>query len=206
MSYSNLRKCELCPRRCGVDRTRGERGFCRAGIRPAVYSFGAHHGEEPPLSGSSGSGTVFFTHCTMGCVYCQNFAFSQNSEQGEMSEDELAGIMLGLQKQGCHNINLVSPTQYAPQIAQAVRQGRAKGLTIPIVYNTGGYDMPETVALLEGIVDIYMPDMRYSDDAMALRYSNVSGYVDHNRRSVRAMHRQAGDLVLDGHGIAKKGL
>lgn len=201
-----LRSCSLCPRQCGVDRTKDERGWCGAGALPAVYSVGPHNGEEPPLSGTRGSGTIFFTHCNMHCRYCQNYTFSQLSDDREMSIDELAGQILGLARNGCHNINLVSPTHYVPQIAEALLVAYRSGLSLPIVYNTGGYDSPDIIRNLEGIVDIYMPDMRYSDDAMAVEYSDAPGYVGINRLCVSEMQRQVGDLVLDEEEVAVSGL
>ena len=203
---SLLESCTLCPRKCGVNRSKGEKGFCRAGINPAVYSCSPHHGEEPPLSGTSGSGTIFFTHCNMACSYCQNYNFSQLSDNGEMTVDELSSMMMNLERLGCHNINLVSPTHYASQIAESILQAKGKGLSLPIVYNTGGYDSPDVIGLLEGLIDIYMPDMRYSDNKMAVKYSNAPFYVETNRACVMEMQKQGGDLVLDPFGIAKKGL
>lgn len=201
-----LAKCTVCPRGCGVNRIRGERGYCRAGAEPEVYRYAPHHGEEPCLSGTRGSGTIFFTHCNMMCVYCQNYCFSQLDQGETVSTDELARIMLGLQAAGCHNINLVSPSHYAPQISLAIERARRAGLTLPIVYNTGGYDSVETLRMLEGVVDIYLPDMRYSSGAEALAYSDAADYVERNREAVCEMHRQVGDLVVDEEGIAKRGV
>lgn len=202
----SMDSCEICPRRCRADRAAGKRGFCRAGPDPVVYSHGPHHGEEPPLSGTKGSGTIFFSHCSMKCVYCQNYYFSQLDQGRTVSANRLAEMMLGLEAQGCHNINLVSPTHFVPQILLALESALEKGLTVPLVYNTSGYELPETIRLLDGIVDIYLPDMRYSDDTMAKRYSNADSYVGFDRQSVRIMHGQVGDLVLDGRGIGVKGL
>ncbi|MDD5495566.1 MAG: radical SAM protein [Candidatus Omnitrophica bacterium] len=202
----SLERCSICPRRCGINRIRGERGYCRAGLQPAVYSHSPHHGEEPPLSGTRGSGTIFFTYCNMKCAYCQNYYFSQLGHGVEISIEKLSEIMLGLEKHGCHNINLVSPTHFVPQIVMALEMAVGKGLDIPIVYNSGGYDLPRTLRLLEGIVDIYMPDMRYSDDNTAKKYSDAEDYVKYNRGSVMEMQRQVGDLLLDENGIAEKGL
>lgn len=202
----SLKNCSICPRRCGVDRTKGPTGYCRATSNPAVYSYSPHHGEEPPLSGTRGSGTIFFSHCNMKCTYCQNYYFSQLDNGEEISVEKLAGMMLSLQKRGCHNINLVSPTHFVPQIMMALEVAFDKGLRLPIVYNTGGYDLPETISLLDGIIDIYMPDMRYSDDEMARQYSDAPNYTGYNRESVKEMHRQVGDLIVDEHGIAGRGL
>ncbi len=201
-----LEKCEICPRRCGVNRLEGRAGYCRTGALPKVYSYAPHHGEEPVLSGTRGSGTIFFSHCNMRCVYCQNYYFSQLDEGSEMSIDDLASAMLYLQETGCHNINLVSPTHNAVSIALAIRTAKDKGLKLPIVYNTGGYDLVDTLRLLDGIIDIYMPDMRYSSNDMALKYSDVPDYVGYNRSAVRQMRAQVGDLVIDKDGIARRGL
>jgi len=201
-----LARCAVCPRRCGVDRNRGERGYCRAAAEPEVFRFAPHHGEEPVLSGTEGSGTIFFTHCNMKCVYCQNYFFSQLDEGEPVSVEGLRRIMLELEGAGCHNINLVSPTHYAPQAALAIEGARRHGLTVPIVYNTGGYDSVEMLRMLEGVIDIYLPDMRYGSDGAAKAYSDAPDYVERNREAVVEMHRQVGDLVVDGKGIAKRGL
>jgi putative pyruvate formate lyase activating enzyme len=203
---THLEHCELCPRMCGVNRLAGERGFCKAGPDAVVYSAMAHRGEEPPLSGTGGSGTIFFSSCTMACVYCQNHLFSQTGEGRRVSVDELAGIMLSLQKQGTHNINLVTPTHFLPAIVAALAVARQKGLTVPVVYNTSGYERAEIIRLLDGIVDIYLPDMRYGREEQAVEYSQAPRYPRCNRESVREMHRQAGNLALDGRGIATRGL
>ncbi|MBI5124376.1 MAG: radical SAM protein [Candidatus Omnitrophica bacterium] len=202
----SLKSCYICPRKCGVDRTKSELCYCRASLDPAVYSYSPHHGEEPPLSGSKGSGTIFFSGCNMKCVYCQNYYFSQLDNGERISVEKLADIMLYLQKMRCHNINLVSPTHYVPQIVMALEIALGRGLRLPIVYNTGGYDLVDTIKLLCGIVDIYMPDMRYSDDEMAKIYSDAPQYVKYNRDAVSQMRDQVGDLVLDENGIAKRGL
>ena len=201
-----LRRCAICPRRCGVDRPSGKRGYCRAPLDPVIYSYIQHHGEEPALSGSKGSGTIFFTHCNMKCVYCQNYKFSQLDTGAGVSIEKLASIMLDLQKSGSHNINLVNPTHYAPQIVTALDIAVKDGLNVPIVYNTSGYDSLDTIKMLDGIIDIYLPDMRYSDNSMAKKYSGAPDYVEHNRSCVKEMYRQVGDLALDKDGIAKKGL
>lgn len=189
-----------------MDRLAGKRGYCRAPLNPIVYSYIQHHGEEPALSGSKGSGAIFFTYCNMKCVYCQNYQFSQLDKGDEISIEDLASIMLNLQKSGCHNINLVSPTHYAPQITEALEIAVKDGLNVPIVYNTGGYDSVDTIKILDGIIDIYLPDMRYSDNHMAKKYSDAPDYVEHNRLCIKEMHRQVGDMALDENGIAKKGL
>lgn len=199
--------CMLCMRKCSLDRFKGEKGFCRSGSKVAVYSYSPHHGEEPPLSGMKGSGTVFFTHCNMKCVYCQNYRFSQEEKSYKETEtDELAGIMLELQRLGCHNINFVSPTHYAYRIVEALEIAIKKSLNIPIVYNTGGYDNVELIKLLDGIVDIYLPDMRYAEDKMAKEFSSAPDYAENNRAAIKEMFRQRGVLRTDKYGIAKKGV
>lgn len=202
----SLKNCRICPRRCGADRTRGQTGYCRAGLKPRVYSHSAHHGEEPPLSGTRGSGTIFFSHCNMKCVYCQNYYFSQLDQGEEISVEALAEMMLELEKRRCHNINLVSPTHYIPQIVSALEIAAANGLSVPIVYNTSGYELTDTIKALDGAVDIYLPDMRYADDDKAKIYSDAPGYVERDRQAILEMQRQVGDLVTDEDGIAGKGL
>lgn len=201
-----LKNCSLCPHKCRVDRYFGTDGFCHTGVKPKVSTSMVHHGEEPPISGSMGSGTIFFSNCNMRCVYCQNYQISQESEGEEISIESLAGNMIKLKEKGVHNINLVSPTIWIPQIIKAFSIARKSGLDIPLVYNTGGYDHPGIIKMLEGIVDIYMPDIRYSNDSMALKYSGIKDYVRFNRDSILEMYRQVGDLELDKNGIAKKGL
>ena len=202
----SLKNCDICPRGCKVDRSAGRRGYCRAPYDPVVYSYMAHRGEEPPISGSKGSGTIFFSGCNMKCVYCQNYSFSQLDQGDEISVEKLAGIMFHLQKTGCHNINLVSPTHFVPQIVFALEIAFDKGLNIPIVYNTGGYERLETIKALSGVVDIYMPDMRYSADDMAGKYSGAQDYVEYNRPAIKEMFSQVGDLMVGDDGVAKRGL
>jgi len=201
-----LRNCHLCPRRCGIDRTNGETGKCGATGTVMVSSCNDHHGEEPPISGTRGSGTIFLTNCDLKCVYCQNYPISQMGNGREVSENELARMMLSLQERGCHNINFVTPTHYMPQILSALAAAAEQGLRLPVVYNTSGYELAEVLKLLDGIVDIYMPDMRYASDEMGLKYSNVPGYASHNREAIKEMHRQVGDLEVDEDGIAVRGL
>jgi len=201
-----LEKCVLCPHMCRVNRKAGETGFCNAGLMPSVSSAMAHHGEEPPISGKFGSGTIFFSRCNMRCVYCQNYQISQEPGGIDTNILKLAEIMIELQVKKCHNINLVSPTIWIPQILGAVSMARIKGLNIPLVYNTGGYDNPKIIELLEGIIDIYMPDMRYSDDLSAEKYSGIKNYVRNNRESVAEMYRQVGNLKIGRNGVANKGL
>ncbi len=203
----HMQDCDLCARYCHINRLETPRGaVCRTGERAVVYSCGAHHGEEDPLRGTRGSGTIFFSWCNLRCVFCQNWEISHKGTGHEVGPDELAGMMLALQAQGCHNINLVSPSHVVTQIISAVEIAARRGLHLPLVYNTGGYDSPEALALLDGIIDIYMPDMKYGDSDIARRYSRVRDYVRFNRAAVREMHRQVGDLVLDAQGIAQRGL
>ena len=202
-----LEDCDLCARYCRMNRRETIRGaVCRTGERAVVSSFGPHHGEESPLSGSRGSGTIFFAHCNLRCVYCQNWEISHKGAGEEASAEDIAAAMLALQRQGCHNINFVSPSHVVAQILEAVLIAADKGLRLPLVYNTGGYDSPEALALLDGVIDIYMPDMKYADSEIAHDRSHVRGYWEVNRRAVAEMHRQVGDLVLDDRGIATRGL
>jgi putative pyruvate formate lyase activating enzyme len=204
--YKILDKCVICPHSCKIDRKTGEKGFCGAGFEPVISSSIPHHGEEPPISGSGGSGTIFFSFCNMKCVYCQNYQISQEHEGIKTGIDRLADSMMMLQNLGCHNINFVSPTIWIPQIVKALSAARKKGLTVPTVFNTGGYDNPGIIKMLDGIIDIYMPDMRYSSNYMAEKYSIVKDYVRYNRQSVKEMYRQVGGLKLDSSGTAVKGL
>ncbi len=205
-ALARLEDCHVCPRRCGVNRLEGEVGKCRTGRQALVSSFGPHFGEEAPLVGSSGSGTIFFTYCNLRCCFCQNYTISQLGEGHVVGSEELAEMMLSLQRRSCHNINFVSPTHVVPQILEALEIAVKAGLSVPLVYNSGGYDSLETLNLLDGIVDIYMPDMKYSDEKTAQRFSGVEDYPEINRAAVKEMHRQAGDLQLDDHGVATRGL
>jgi len=205
-TWQILAACTLCPRRCGINRLHNKTGFCKTGTEATVYSYLAHPGEEPPISGTFGSGTIFFSGCTMSCLYCQNFQFSQQHEGKPVSAERLADMMLELQNASCHNINLVTPTHVIPQILKALALAIEKGLHIPLVYNTSGYESPETIKLLKGIIDIYLPDMRYADDTYALQYSNAPHYAENNRESIKEMHRQVGVATYDEAGIIKKGL
>ena len=202
----SLKTCNFCPHLCKVNRLANKKGFCRAGAKPAVYSYMPHHGEEPPISGTKGSGTIFFAHCNMRCVYCQNHNFSQESAGREVSIEELSGIMLELEKKKCHNINLVTPTHYIPQIIDAVQYAKKEGLKVPIVYNTSGYELLEAIKLLNGIVDIYLTDMRYNSNTYAVKYSSAPEYKKHARQALLEMHKQVGDLEIDDSGIGKKGI
>ncbi|MCK4532744.1 radical SAM protein [bacterium] len=201
-----LEKCTLCPRQCKVNRLKGEKGFCRAGKDPVISSFNLHFGEEPPISGIKGSGTIFFTHCNLRCVFCQNYPISQLGNGKEISIEKLSQIMLKLQEDGACNINLVTPTHFVPQIIEAYYLARKKHLQIPLVYNCSGYESIETLKLLEGIVDIYMPDSKYSNNNMALRYSNSFDYWQINKLALKEMFRQVGELKFNKQGIAIRGL
>ena len=206
-AWQHLEDCDLCARYCHVDRFDTVKGaVCRTGERAVVHSHGPHHGEEDPLRGSNGSGTIFFSWCNLRCVYCQNWDISQRGLGREVEPPEIARMMLELQAQGCHNINFVTPSHVVAQIIAAVEIAAKQGLALPLVYNTGGYDSLEALALLDGIIDIYMPDMKYGDAGTAHQYSHVRNYVETNRRAVREMHRQVGDLVVDDNGIAVRGL
>jgi putative pyruvate formate lyase activating enzyme len=201
-----MKDCTLCPRECHVDRTGGGRGYCRTGDLPFVSSWGPHFGEERPLVGRFGSGTIFFGNCNLGCIFCQNYSISHLGEGREISHEELAGIMISLQESGCHNINLVTPTHQVAAIVRSFRIACDMGLRVPMVYNCGGYESVETLKLLEGVIDIYMPDFKYADDAHAARFSGAPDYPDKAKAAIREMHRQVGDLVIDGMGVAKRGL
>jgi len=200
-----MRHCRLCPRRCGADRLSGEEGLCQVADRAKVSSYGPHFGEERVLVGSGGSGTIFFAGCNLNCAYCQNFEISQLTIGATVTAGQLARMMLALQKRGCENINFVSPSHVVPMILEALVEAAAGGLRLPLVYNTGGYDAPETLALLDGVVDIYMPDMKYSEAAVGLRLSGIPDYPEVNRAAVREMHRQVGDLKVE-YGVARRGL
>ncbi len=202
-----LRECNLCGHACLVDRTESVEGsVCGTGERALVHSFGPHHGEEDPLRGWSGSGTIFFSRCNLRCVYCQNWEISQGGGGREVEDEELAEIMLALQARGCHNVNFVSPSHVVAQILSAVLLAAEGGLRIPLVFNTGGYDSPDALALLDGVIDIYMPDMKYGSSERGRRYSRVQDYVEINRAAIKEMHRQVGDLRLSSEGLARRGL
>lgn len=205
-AYLTLTHCTGCAWKCGADRLHGKKGACLTGLRAQVSSYGPHHGEEYPISGWRGSGTIFFTHCNLRCQYCQNYDISQGEDGDEVEPEDLAEIMLELQEMGCHNINLVSPSHVVPQIVAAISLAAMAGLYLPIVFNTGGYDSLETLYLLNGIIDIYMPDMKYNSPIIGQHYSKVRNYPQVNRLAVQEMHRQVGDLYLDKNGIATRGL
>jgi putative pyruvate formate lyase activating enzyme len=201
-----LKNCNLCPRNCKVDRTSGQVGFCRTGDKPFVASWGPHFGEERPLVGRLGSGTIFFSFCNLGCIFCQNWTISHLGEGNEISHERLAKIMLDIQGMGCHNINLVTPTHQMPMILHSIAIASEMGLNIPIVYNCGGYESVESLEILDGVIDIYMPDFKYSDPQMALKYSKAKDYPEKAKAAIKEMHRQVGDLIIDERGIAVRGL
>jgi len=205
-AYQSLTRCMGCAHECKVDRRTDVLGKCRTGERARISSYGPHLGEEDPLRGSRGSGTIFFTRCNLHCQFCQNHDISQTDSGYEVEPEQLAGIMLELQERGCHNINLVSPSHVVPQILAGVLVAAQAGLRIPLVYNTGGYDSASSLELLDGLIDIYMPDMKYSDSHIARRYSKIPNYPQVNQAAVKEMHRQVGDLQLDERGIAIRGL
>ena len=205
-AHALLEECAVCPRECRVNRLKGEIGFCGIGKDPKVASFNLHCGEEPPISGTKGSGTIFFSGCNLRCKYCQNFPISQLRNGENMTTQKLAGMMLHLQSKGSHNINFVTPSHVVPQILEALSFAWEKGLDLPLVYNTSGYDAIGSLQLLEGIIDVYLPDMRYSDNRIAKKLSSVEDYVEVNRKAIKEMYRQVGNLQTDQEGIAKKGL
>jgi putative pyruvate formate lyase activating enzyme len=202
---SHLEACRLCPRACGVNRLAGELGACKAGARPKVASYCVHIGEEPPISGTSGSGTIFFSHCSLACVYCQNFPISQLGHGNVVGVDDLAGMMLELERRGAHNVNLVTPTHFLPQVVEAVLAARRRGLRVPIVYNVSGYERPEVIAMLDGVVQVYLADMRYATEACGQKYSGVADYPARNREAIKAMLACAGHLQCR-NGLATGGL
>ncbi len=206
-AVTRLASCDLCARYCRVDRFEGVKGaVCRTGRRAVVSSLGPHHGEEDPLRGWRGSGTIFFSWCNLRCVFCQNWDISQRGVGQEVEAEDIARMMLALQAHGCHNINFVTPSHVVAQILEALVIAADEGLQLPLVYNTGGYDSPEALELLDGVIDIYMPDMKYGDSEAAHRYSHVRDYWEVNRAAVKEMHRQVGDLVVDSQGVALRGL
>jgi putative pyruvate formate lyase activating enzyme len=204
-AYALLESCTICPRHCGINRLKDERGFCRTGLLPVISSFGPHFGEEPPLVGTNGSGTIFVTHCNLACEYCQNYDISQCGSGETVSCETLAGMMISLQERNCYNINLVTPSHVVPQLIRSIGIAADQGLHIPIVYNCGGYESVETLRLLEGIIDIYMPDAKYGDDTVAMALSRAPDYVSIMHSALKEMHRQVGDLVVTD-GVAVCGM
>lgn len=203
--YSIMESCELCPRKCNVNRLEGEKGVCEAGRDLKIASYNPHFGEEDPLVGSKGSGTIFLSNCNLRCVYCQNYEISHRGVGKELLPQTGAKIMMELQNMGCHNINLVTPTQYTPHLVEAIKIAAGMGLELPIVWNCGGYENVETIKLLDGVVDIYMPDFKYSSSEPASKYSDAPDYFERCKEAVEEMHRQVGDLKME-NGIAYRGL
>ena len=201
-----LKACQICPRRCKVNRLENKVGVCKVGRLPKVSSYNPHFGEESPLVGMHGSGTIFITSCNLGCVFCQNYEISHQGEGFEVSSERFAQMMIELQNMGCHNINFVTPTHVVPQILEALLIAVREGLKIPLVYNTGGYDLVETLELLEGVFDIYMPDFKFSNSEVAARLCKARDYPQVAMKAIKEMHRQVGDLVVDERGIAERGL
>jgi len=206
LSYDILKSCTLCPRQCNVNRLKGERGFCKTALLPIISSYGPHFGEESPLVGSFGSGTIFFTNCSLQCIFCQNYDISNEGKGYEISIEALAKIMLFLQSSGSHNINFVTPTHVVPQILDALSLAIEQGLSIPLVYNTSGYDTVETIKLLNGIFDIYMPDFKFSSSTAAKQYASAPDYFERASAAILEMYNQVGDLKVNPENIAYKGL
>ncbi len=204
--YQRMYKCDICPRNCGVDRYETNKGICRMTTTLKIASINLHFGEEPPISGSRGSGTIFFSGCPLRCKFCQNYPISQLLNGNYITEEELAEAMVDLQRRGAHNINLVTPTHFVPQIVKATFIAKEKGLKIPLAYNTAGYESVETLKLLDGIVDIYMPDIKYSDNYWARKLSAVPNYWDVVRPALKEMYRQVGPLRMDEEGVAYRGV
>jgi putative pyruvate formate lyase activating enzyme len=205
-AYNLMDSCRLCPRECKVNRLEDELGLCRVGREAIVASYGPHFGEEPPLVGRRGSGTIFMAGCNLKCVYCQNYDISHLVYGQTVSVEKIAKFMIALQDQGCHNINFVTPTHVVPQILASLKIAVKQGLSVPLVYNCGGYESVETLKILDGVFDIYMPDVKYADDKVAQRLSKAEDYFPVVKKSLVEMHRKVGDLVLDKHGIALRGM
>ncbi len=205
-AWDRLHACSLCPHQCGVNRLQGEKGKCRTGEKAIVSSAFSHHGEERCISGTMGSGTIFFSMCNLNCVFCQNYTLSQYGEGRELETDQIAQAMMALQREGCHNINWVSPTHVVPQILEALASAVNQGLHLPLVYNSGGYDSLQTLQFLDGIVDIYMPDFKYCDTKSAETFSGVADYPQVAKEALREMHRQTGDLKIHSGGVAERGV
>jgi len=204
--YELASPCRLCPRRCGALRAEGERGECGVGLDPLVASVGSHFGEERELVGRGGSGTIFFAGCNLACIFCQNYDISHLRAGREATPSDVAGAMLALQRSGCENVNFVTPTHVTPAVAEAIAEARARGLAVPIVYNSGGYDGVEALRLLRGYVDVYMPDAKYGPGAPSAELSGVPDYFERMTAALREMHRQVGDLRVNGRGVATRGL
>ena len=203
---SSLKSCKICPRNCKVNRLIGETGYCKTALNFNIASYTLHNGEEPPISGINGSGTIFFSNCNLSCVFCQNYPISQLGNGKPCSIEKLADIMLELENNGAHNINLVTPSHLVAQISSAIIKAKLKGLKIPILYNTNGYDSVKTLKALDGLIDIYLPDAKYSVNANSKKYSNVSNYWQVNKKALLEMYRQVGKLKINKMGIATKGI
>lgn len=201
-----LKKCEICPHKCGVDRLNGKIGRCKSTDKVKVALASLHNFEEPCISGSNGSGTVFFSNCNLNCIYCQNYDISQEGKGREITIEQLSKIYIYEQNMGAHNINLVTPTIYIPQIIEAIKLARKNGLTIPIVYNSNGYENVESLKLLDGYIDIYLPDLKYAFNELAKKYSKVDNYFSVATSAIKEMYRQVGSVALDDNGIIKKGV
>lgn len=204
--YQLMQKCNLCPRKCGVNRLKGEIGACKTAKEFKVASINLHYGEEPPISGESGSGTIFFTNCNLSCVFCQNYPISQLSNGNFIMPEELANKMIELQNKGANNINLVTPTHVYPMVAETIFIAKQKGLKIPVLSNCGGYEQKEVLELMEPFIDIYMPDMKYSSNEQAKKYSKIDNYVESNTIAIKEMYRQKGTLKFDDNDMAVKGI
>ena len=202
----NLVKCEICPHKCGIDRTKKEIGRCKSTDKIKIALYSVHHFEEPCISGENGSGTVFFSNCNLNCIYCQNYEISQEGKGKEISIEELADIFIKQQNKNVENINLVTPTSYTLQIIEAIKIAKKKGLTIPIIYNTNGYERVETLKLLEGYVDVYLPDLKYYDDKIAMKHSKIENYFEIATKAIQEMYRQVGSPKLDKRGMIRKGV
>ncbi len=201
-----LEKCQICPRECKVNRNEGEKGLCGMSSKVKVARISLHYFEEPPISGTNGSGTIFFSGCNMKCIFCQNYNISTNNFGKEISIEELANKMIELQEKKAHNINLVTPTHYTPQIIEAIKIAKKKGLTIPIIYNSSGYEKVETLKKLNGLIDIYLPDLKYYDEIIAIKYSKAPNYFEFATNAIKEMYNQVGKVKFDKSGILKKGV
>lgn len=206
VSKVELEKCDICPHKCGANRKDGQVGRCRASDKAKVAKKLLHYYEEPCISGTNGSGTVFFSNCNLNCIYCQNYKISQEGKGSEVATDELSEIFLSLQDKKAHNINLVTPTIYIPQIIEAIKLAKKNGLVIPIIYNSNGYENIESIKMLEGYIDVYLPDLKYSDNELGKKYSKVDNYFEIATKAIQEMYRQVGKVVLDEDGIIKKGV
>ena len=205
-AFKKLAKCTLCPRNCKVNRLEGETGVCKTGVKAWVSSYSPHFGEEAPLVGYHGSGTIFFTHCNLLCNFCQNYDISHEGNGVEVTDAQLATFMLQLQKMGCHNINFVTPSHVIPQILSALEIAVENGLSVPLIYNTSAYDSVESLKLLDGVIDIYMPDFKFWDSEISQKICKAKDYPEKAKESIKEMHRQVGDFIIDENGIAKQGL